>query len=206
MPNTLLRIDASSRQEGSYSRGLADAFERSWLSNNPEGIVVRRDLAASPVAHIAPETITGFYTPPDQLDDTLREALAISDRLVAELLAADEILISTPMYNFTIPSALKAYIDHVVRINKTFSYDGTSFTGLVSAKRAVIASAFGAGGYTGALAAADYVTPYLRFLLEFIGVGFVENITVEATTGDTETVARNIEDALGRARVLAVVA
>jgi len=206
MPDILLRIDASSRREGSHSRSLADAFERSWLAGRPAGQIVRRDLAASPVAHIAPETIAGFSVAPEQLDDKLRRALKVSDYLIEELLGASEILVSTPMYNFTIPSALKAYIDHVVRVNKTFAYDGSSFSGLVPARRAIITSAFGAGGYTGKIAAADYVTPYLRFLFGFLGVAVVENVTVEATTGAPEAFALNIEGALDRARALATAA
>src|ERR1700756_5285677 len=124
MPS-LLRIDASSRLSGSHSRALADALEAAWSA--------------------------GFYTPPASLDERLKRAVALSDELIDELNAAETVLIATPMYNFSVPSALKSWIDQVVRINRTFSYDGKKFTGLVEAKRVVVVAAFGAEGYGGPL-------------------------------------------------------
>ena len=194
MPS-LLRIDASSRLTGSHSRALADAFETAWSARFPGWTIVRRDLVANPVAHIHETTIAGFYTPPESLDQKLKGAIALSDELIGELNAADTVLIATPMYNFSVPSALKSWIDQIVRINRTFSYDGTNFVGLVKAKRVVVVAAFGAGGYGGAIAAADFVTPYLKFLFSFLGVSDVTVIPAEATTADAATVASNIDRA-----------
>jgi FMN-dependent NADH-azoreductase len=191
MPS-LLRIDASSRLQGSHSRELADAFEIAWLTRFPHGTVVRRDLTITPVGHIHETTIAGFYTSPEKLDNRLKGALTLSDELIGELNAAETILIVTPMYNFSIPSALKSWIDHVVRINRTFSYDGKNFTSLVRAKRVVVVAAFGAGGYGGALATADFVTPYLKFLFGFLGISDVTVIPAEATTANAATVEANI--------------
>jgi FMN-dependent NADH-azoreductase len=204
--NHLLRIDASSRHEASHSRALGDAFESAWRQRNANHPVIRRDLAALPIGHISEITITGFYTPDQALDDKLREATALSDTLIGELNGAETILIATPMYNFSIPSALKAWIDQIVRINKTFSYDGTGFTGLVKAKRVVVVSAFGAAGYDDALASADFVTPYLKFLFNFLGVADVAVVTAEATTADAATIARSIDAAREAALRLAVAA
>ena len=204
--NHLLRIDASSRNDASQSRALGDAFESAWRQSNPKLTVVHRDLVAHPVGHISEVTITGFYTPEEALDDTLREATAMSDALIGEVNGADTILIATPMYNFSIPSALKAWIDQIVRINKTFAYDGTSFAGLVEAKRVVVVSAFGAAGYGDSLASANFVTPYLKFLFNFLGVTDVTVITAEATTADAATVARNIDSARKTILQLAVAA
>lgn len=192
---TLLRIDASSRRDGSHSRVLADAFETAWSKRFPGAKVLRRDLAAHPIAHIHETTIAGFYTPADKLDGNLKTAVALSDELIEEINAADTLLIATPMYNFTVPSALKSWIDQIVRINRTFSYDGKNFKGLVKARRVVVAAAFGAGGYGGALAAADFVTPYLKFLFGFLGVSDVTVIPTEATIADAATVASNIDRA-----------
>ena len=192
---TLLRIDSSSRRDGSHSRALGNAFEAAWSSRFPDATIIRRDLAANPIAHIHEATIAGFYAPAEKLDASLRGALALSDRLIDEVNAADTILIATPMYNFTVPSALKSWIDQIVRINRTFSYDGTNFTGLVKTKRVVVVTAFGAGGYSGALAGADFVTPYLKFLFGFLGVADVTVIPAEATTADVATVASNIDRA-----------
>jgi FMN-dependent NADH-azoreductase len=195
MMPTLLRIDASSRRDGSHSRALADAFETAWSSRFPGTTILRRDLVANPIGHIHEATIAGFYAPADGLDDTLKSAVALSDRLIEEVNSADTILIATPMYNFTVPSALKSWIDQIVRINRTFSYDGTNFTGLVKARRVVVVAAFGAGGYGGALAAADFVTPYLKFLFGFLGISDVTVIPAEATTADAATVASNVDRA-----------
>jgi FMN-dependent NADH-azoreductase len=174
---------------------LGDAFENAWVARFPGAAIVRRDLVANPIAHIHEATIAGFYTPAEKLDSTLKDAVALSDRLIDEVNAADTILIATPMYNFTVPSALKSWIDQIVRINRTFSYDGTNFTGLVKAKRVVVVAAFGAGGYGDGLAGADFVTPYLKFLFGFLGVSDVTVIPAEATTADAATVASNVDRA-----------
>jgi FMN-dependent NADH-azoreductase len=195
MMPTLLRIDSSSRRNGSHSRALADAFESAWVARFPGAAIVRRDLVANPIGHIHETTIAGFYTPAEKLDGKLKDAVALSDQLIGEINAADTILIATPMYNFTVPSALKSWIDQIVRINRTFSYDGTNFAGLVKARRVVVVAAFGAGGYGDALAGADFVTPYLKFLFGFLGVSDVTVIPAEATTADAATVATNVDRA-----------
>ena len=200
---TLLRIDSSSRRDGSHSRALGDAFETAWSRRFPGAKVMRRDLAANPIDHIHEATIAGFYTPTEELDNNLKGAVALSDELIEEINAADTVLIATPMYNFTVPSALKSWIDQIVRINRTFSYDGTNFAGLVRARRVVVVAAFGAGGYGDALAGADFVTPYLKFLFGFLGVSEVTVVPAEATTADAATVAANLDRA--RADILKLV-
>jgi FMN-dependent NADH-azoreductase len=200
---TLLRIDASSRHEGSHSRDLADAFEAAWRQQHPGQPVVRRDLAAQPIGHIHANTIAGFYSPPDALTEPLKQALALSDELIAELDGADTVLISTPMYNFSVPSALKAWIDQVVRVNRTFAFDGVNFTGLLKARRVVAVAAFGASGYEDAMAAADFVTPYLKFLFGFLGVADVQVIAAEATSLDPASASANADRAKAAVRGLA---
>jgi FMN-dependent NADH-azoreductase len=187
----LLRIDASSRTEGSHSREIADQIVEALRTVHPLVSITSRDLAADPLEHIRNTTIAGFYTADDHMTAELRDATALSDTIIAEVEEADAILIATPMYNFSVPSALKAWIDQLMRINKTFAYDGKSFTGLLGGKKAYVAVAYGAGGYVanGPFAAADFVTPYLRFLLGFMGIGDVTFISVEATTGSPEVVA-----------------
>jgi len=193
----LLRIDSSARLQGSISRDLGDGFEAAWRARGSDFRVTRRDLAADPVPQITQTTIAGFYTAAQEMTAELRAATALSDRLIAELKSADEILITAPMYNFTIPAALKAWIDQIVRINQTFSYDGTSFKGLLTARRATVASAYGAGGYLagGPLGGADFCFNYLKFVLGFLGVAEIQQIGVEATTGDPADLARQVEQA-----------
>jgi FMN-dependent NADH-azoreductase len=203
---TLLRIDSSSRHQGSHSRDLGGAFEREWLGRYPDTQILRRDLASQPIPHIADMTIAGFYTPSEQFTEDLRQATALSDQLIAELMAADVLLITTPMYNFSIPSALKAWIDHVVRIGRTFSYDGQSFTGLVTDKPAYVICAYGASGYLndGPLSAYNLMQSYLQLLLGFLGFTSVSFIGAEATTAEEATVMSNLT--LARNAVVDVVA
>lgn len=193
----ILRIDASSRTDGSYSRDLTNAFITKWLERHPDDQVVVRDLVAAPVPPIASDTIKGFYTPADQMDIPLRAATALSDLLIHEMRSADVLVLSVPMYNFSIPSALKAWIDQIVRIGHTFSYDGSGFNGLLLGKRAYVMIAYGAGGYLGGgpFERADFVQPYLQFLLNFLGVADVTFIPIEATTADPATIAANVSKA-----------
>lgn len=186
----ILRIDASSRRDEAHSRELASLFLSRWLAGEPDAEVMQRDLTEAPVPHIASDTIQGYYTPADQMTTALKSATALSDRLIAEVVDADVLLIATPMYNFSVPSALKAWIDQVVRIGRTFSYDGKNFAGLLPGKRAYVMVAYGAGGYLdgGPFAAADFVQPYLRFLLGFLGIADVTFVAVEQTTADAATI------------------
>lgn len=192
---TLLRIDASARLAGSTSRRLADGIESRWKAQFPRGTVIRRDLAADPISHITDITIQGFYTPPDQLTAALRAAIAHSDSLIAELKSAHTVLISTPIYNFALPSALKAWIDQIVRVGHSFAYEDGQFRGLVKGPRAVLALAYGAGGYQGPMAAMDFLRPYLSSLLNFIGIAQVQVIAAEATTADAATAAAQVDAA-----------
>jgi FMN-dependent NADH-azoreductase len=192
----ILRIDASPRLDGANSRELANMFISEWLAHEPDAEIMQRDLAGVPVPHIANETIQGYYTPAGQMTPALKEATVLSDLLISEVVNADVLLIATPMYNFSVPSALKAWIDQIVRIGRTFSYDGKGFAGLLRGRRAFIMVAYGAGGYLdgGPFAAADFVQPYLKFLLGFLGISDVTFVAIENTTADAATVAA------GRAR------
>ena len=183
MTPTLLRIDSSARSAGSVSHQLADAVEAAWRAAHPGGSVTQRDLARQPIAHITEATIEGFYAPDDGLDARLRAATAQSDELIAELVAAQTVLIAAPIYNFSVPSSLKAWIDQVVRIRRTFAYEDGQFRGLVPGRRAVLALAYGAGGYSGPLAQLDHLRPYLTSLLLFLGIDDVRVVAAEATTG-----------------------
>lgn len=200
----ILRVDASSRPatdpeggEGSYSRELADHIVSELQATHPDADVVRRDLAADPIPHIADATIKGFYTPAEALTNELRSALALSDQVIAEVKAADVIVISAPIYNFSIPSALKAWIDHVLRIGHTFAYEDGQFRGLVDDRPVYLALSYGAGGYGdgGPLQSYDQMKPYLTMILNFIGLTSVTALSIEATTADAATIAAEREKA-----------
>jgi FMN-dependent NADH-azoreductase len=190
----ILRIDSSSRVQGSHSREIADYFETAWLKKHPSDQVIVRDLVKTPLPHIADIAIAGFYTPKEQHTEAMKTAVALSDELINELQSADVLLLSVPMYNFSVPSALKAWIDQIVRIGQTFAYDGTNFTGLVTVKRAYVICAYGASGYTdgGAFSAFNFLEPYLRSLLSFLGIPAIQFFNLQATTADQTTLEENI--------------
>lgn len=188
----LLRIDASSRTTDSISRHYADLFIENWLQAHPNDKLVVRDLVHTPIPHISAMTISAYYTPPDQMNAEMKSATRLSDELIAELRAADLLLISTAMYNFTLPSALKAWVDQIVRIGHTFSYvPEQGFAGLLQGKRAVIVSASGADFSGEAMRPMDFLTPYLKSLLGFLGFQSVETIALEGTSLDPSAFERS---------------
>ena len=201
--NALLRIDASARREGSASRLLGDDFVARWTDAHPGSTVTVRDLVATPVEQIRQDTIRGYYTTPEAMDDVLRSATALSDRLIGELRAADELLLTVPLYNFAIPSSLKAWIDQVVRIGHTFSYEDGAFAGLLRTRRATVVASYGACGYLEgeAFRAANFLEPYLDFVLRFVGVPDVRFVDVQGTTGsavEVEAAMRTAHDDIAR--------
>ena len=189
----ILRIDCSARLTGSNSRDLGDYFIQTWLDKYPTDEITVRDLITDPIPHITEAMIEGYYANPQNMDFRLKNATHLSEKLVAELKRADILLINTPMYNFSIPSALKAYIDQIVRINYTFSYDGGCFSGLVKGKKAFVISTYGTTGYTlsGSMIAYNYLQPYLTTLLNFLGITDVTHFTLEGTSAHSEEVWTN---------------
>lgn len=130
--------------------------------------------------------------------DSLRAATHLSDSLIAELHAADTLLLAVPIYNFTIPASLKCWIDQVVRIGQTFTYEAGSFKGQTKTRRAVEICAYGSQGYLPGepFEQANFLEPYLRFLFSFLGIAEVEIISVKATTADPKTVAAHMAQAM----------
>lgn len=182
---TMLRIDASVRRAHSHSRAAADELQRLWQGRHPAGRVIVRDLAESPVPHVTEAAVAAYFTPDAERTPETRALLALSDKLVDELLSADQLLISTPMYNFSTPSGLKAYIDHIVRVNRTFAYgvDGVP-QGLVKGKSAYVVTASGSVFSEGAMQPLDHLVPYLKTVLGFIGVSDCKFFRIEATASD----------------------
>ncbi|UOB16819.1 FMN-dependent NADH-azoreductase [Abyssalbus ytuae] len=179
---TLLRIDCSSRTGGSHSRALTNYFEEKWKAENPGGNVIYRDLAKQHLPHLQNNTIEGFYTPAEQMSPENKNATALSDELIAELKAADEILISSPLYNLNIPSNLKAYLDQVVRIGHTFNMNENGYYGLLENKKAYLITAKG-GVYKGtAMEPYDFMEPYLKVILGHMGIKVQELFSLEGAS------------------------
>ena len=178
---TLLNIQSSPRGLNSISRTLSHDFVTAWQTNHPDGKVVLRDLAENNLPYVSIPWITGIFLPADKHTPEMQRALAVSDELIAELLSADEILIGTPMYNFTVPANLKAWIDLIVRPRVTHS-GPPDRKGLVTGKTCKIIIASG-GTYDPGLPAAgsDYESGYLKRILAFIGITEVEIILAGGT-------------------------
>jgi FMN-dependent NADH-azoreductase len=168
---TLLHLDSSPLGQASISRHLTNEFIQGWKLAHPTGNVVTRDLTATVIPPVNAAFIGALFTPPDALTPAQKELTSLSDSLVAELQTADEYVLGVPMHNFGIPSVLKLWIDQVVRVNKTFSYATGSPVGLLTGKKATLIIASG-GIYDAGTAMASYnfVEPYLRTILGFIGV------------------------------------
>ncbi|WP_374357801.1 FMN-dependent NADH-azoreductase [Pseudoduganella danionis] len=175
----LLHIDSSVRQQGSLSRQLGGEFLAKWQAANPDGKVVTRDLAANPVPHLTEQMLGAYFTPAEQRNAEQAQTIKTSDALVDELLAADTIVIGAPMYNFSVPSGLKAWIDHVARAGRTFKYGPNGPEGLVHGKKVIVLVATGGVYSAGPAAAYDHVTTYLRTVLGFLGMTDVSFIVAE---------------------------
>ena len=165
---TLLKIDVSPRGDQSVSRQLGQKFLASWQAKHTDGTVVTRDLAARQPTFVDLPWIGGAFSSPEQHTPEQKAALTLSDELTKELLAADEVLITTPLYNFSIPSVLKAWIDHVVRPGLTFN--PATYQGLVKAKVTIIFAAGGNYEEGHHMEQMNLVTPYLKVIFGFIGV------------------------------------
>jgi FMN-dependent NADH-azoreductase len=164
---TLLAINASPRFELSTSRKLTSLFVEKWRAAHPGGKVVERDLVKTTLPFVDLPWIGGAFTPPEQHSPESAAAIKISNDLVAELRAADRIIIGTPMYNFTIPAVLKAYIDHVVRVGVTV----VDNIGQLKGKKATVILASGGDFSPGSpIEGYNYASGYLRQLLGFIGI------------------------------------
>lgn len=182
---TLLHINVSPRGNYSISRRLGNAAVQAWKDRNPGGRVIERDLAKTALTFVDLDWIAGAYSPPEHHNENHKKALALSDKLISELVQADEIIMATPMYNFTVPAALKAWVDHVVRAGKTFRYTaaGTPEGLLAGKKRKVLAIIASGGSYVdgSGLTALDHEVPYLRFIFAFMGITDVRFVQAGGT-------------------------
>lgn len=174
----LLVIDASPRGNLSVSRDLANHFVATWSKTHTDGNVVRRDLNATALQFTDAAWLAAYFTPPPQQTNQMKQALALSDTLVAELLAADTIVIGTPVYNYNVPAVLKSWFDHIVRKGITLGFHGA---GLLQGKRCTVLLASG-GVYTpgSPIADRDIATQWLRLML---GVLAITDVTVVAAGG-----------------------
>lgn len=174
-PLRVLRVDASARVEGSVTRGLADRLLEGLGTRAGELTVARRELAEG-VPFVGADWVAANVTDPEARSDAQRTTLAGSDALVAEVMAADVWVIATPIYNFGVPASLKAWVDQIARARMTFRYTEAGPQGLLAGKKVYILVA---SGGTEVGSAIDFATPWLRFVLGFLGISDVEVIAAD---------------------------
>ncbi len=189
---TILHINSSVRNQGSLSRQLTGEFLAKWRAANPADMVVERDLAAVPVPHLTEQMMGAFFTPADQRSPEQAQTVQLSDTLVDELLAADVIVIGAPMYNFSVSSTLKAWIDHVARAGRTFQYSAAGVVGLATGKRVFIVTATGGVYSEGPSQSFDFLATYLRSVLGFMGMTDVTFIRAEGLAMGDDAVAATL--------------
>ena len=184
----ILHIDASARTEGSVSRDLSAQIIARF--NGAE--VTYRDLNNS-LPHVTGDWVGATFTPADARTEAQKDTLALSGTLVDELEAADIIVIGVPIYNFSVPASLKAWIDLISRVGRTFQYTENGPQGLIANKRAILAVASG-GTQVGS--DIDFAVPYLTHVLGFIGVTNVEVIAADALAQDAEAKLKSAHSAI----------
>lgn len=177
--SNILHINSSVRNQGSISRKVTAEFLSQWQAAHPGDTVVERDLTAKPVPHLSEEMLGAFFTPAEQRSSEQAATVKLSDDLVAELFAADVILIGAPMYNFSISSTLKAWIDHVARAGMTFKYTEAGPVGLLQGKRVYIFTSRGGIYSEGSGQSMDFHGTYLRSVLSFIGLNDITFVHTE---------------------------
>jgi FMN-dependent NADH-azoreductase len=190
----ILALTSSLNGAASVSDALVEETIRQLRAQHPGARVVRRDLARDPIPHLLPDTFAGVRaeagTPAEHI------ARALSDLLIAEVKTADAIVIGAPMYNFSLPTTLRAWFDHVLRPRVTFSYTAEGPKGLVEDKPVIIIESRGGLYSEGPAVAADFQEPYLRLLLGFMGLTDLRFVRAEKIGYGPEARAAAVESAL----------
>lgn len=216
MPH-ILHLDASARpglagkdQHGSHSRNLTHRFVSQWLAHREQDTLTYRDIGQNPPSFISHDWIASSFTPAQQREPWMRETLTESDQLVDELIAADVLVLGTPLYNFGMPAALKAWIDQIVRPGRTVDIDDSNpldpyVPKLADRPRhAVILTARGGIGFGvgGEMAHLNHLEPNLITALGFIGITQVHQIAIEGQEVGGELLAASVAQGLNKVDAL----
>ena len=189
---TLLLLKTSIHSDQGESSRLADDLVTRWRAANPGARVITRDLARNPVPHITAERFAAFLSTPGERTREQQAVVDYSDTLIRELQSADTVVIGLPLYNFGVPSTLKAYFDHIARTGVTFKYTETGPVGLLTGKQVYVTAARG-GLYAGT--PLDTQTAYVRDFLRFIGVEDVEFVYAEGLAISPDLKTKALEQA-----------
>ena len=177
----LLSVISSARGAASNSTQLANAIIEKLIEQAPGSTVKLRDLVDRHYPHLEESHLNAFFAPAENQTKETREATEHSDEAIKEVMESDTIVIGVPIYNFNIPSALKAWLDHLVRAGKTFSYHTGRPEGLVKDKKVYLAIASGGVYSDGPMKSYNFAEPYLRMILGFIGITDITTFRVEGT-------------------------
>jgi FMN-dependent NADH-azoreductase len=186
--NNVLFVMSSPRGQQSYSQQVARGIVDDLKIAHPAAKIVVRNVAKNPLPHVGEAFVSGVTQKPEQRSPAETQALALSDGLIEELAAADVLVLAVPMYNFGLPSALKAWIDHVVRAGRTFRFGANGPEGLLRNKRAIVVVSRGGVYSDGPLKQLDFQEGYLKSVLGFIGITDVEVVRVEGVAMGEEAV------------------
>ncbi|GJL77457.1 MAG: FMN-dependent NADH-azoreductase [Nitrospinaceae bacterium] len=198
---TILRIDVSARKERSLTRGLSQRFIDEWLKQRPADEIVQRDIGLNPPPAVSENWIAAAFTPEKERTKTQQATLQLSDTLIEEVEDADIILLGVPMYNYGMPSALKAWFDQVIRINKTFTFDLTRgdepLEPILSGKHLVILSSRGEFGFEpgGVREDKNHLEPHIRTCSKYLGAVEDHLIAIEYQEFGDERHRQSVENA-----------
>ena len=176
----ILQIISSAQGAKSYSTQLSQGIINKLQAAHPGSTVVLRDVAKSPFPHMEEAHLQAYFTPAEGRSPEQQEAVRHSDEAIAQVMAADVLVIGVPFYNFSISSSLKAWLDHLTRAGITFRYTPTGPEGLIKGKKVYLAVASGGIYSAGPMQSYDFATPYLRWMLGFLGL---TDITVARAEG-----------------------
>ncbi|PTX94508.1 NAD(P)H-dependent oxidoreductase [Opitutus sp. ER46] len=195
--NNLLVIHSSGRVTRSITRRLTTRLVAAWKTHHPDGQVVERDLTQSPPPVVNEPWIAAAFADPKRRTPAMLDALASSDALIAEIERADAIVIGAPVYNFGLPAQLKAYIDQIVRVGRTFGFNAEAaqpYTPLLQSKPVVVLTSAGDGSLLpgGALAHLNFLEPHLTTVFGFIGLTDVTFVRVGHEEYQDERLAHSL--------------
>jgi FMN-dependent NADH-azoreductase len=175
----ILIIESSPRGAESASRRLTAKLRTRLRVLYPDAEITERDVARDPLPHLDNQTVRAISTRDRAEGESLKDVLRLSDELTQEVLSSDLLVIASPMWNFGMPSSLKAWIDHIVRAGKTFNYVGAGVDGLAKGKKAILVLASGGIFTEGPWKSWDTVEPYLRQIVGFIGIDDVQTVRAQ---------------------------
>lgn len=194
----LLKIQTSIFQNDGQSSQLAEQFVKNWQARNPDGQVISRDLAAEPVPHLDLARFQSFITPAEERTAEQKAVVSYSDALIEEIASSDVLVLGIPMYNFSVPSTLRAYFDHIARAGVTFQYTPEGPEGLMKGKKAVVFITRG-----GQYGEDHSQTAFVHQFLGFIGITDVEFVHAEGLAIGDEAKEQALNAAQARIAELA---